>query len=48
MRLKNGKATVKLAVAKGTKPGTKKVSVSYRGDRFVAAKTKTIAVRIVR
>ncbi len=46
---KKGRATVKVKIAKSTKVGTKKVTVTYLGGTYVAKqKAKTSKVRVVR
>ncbi|HPU13363.1 MAG TPA: hypothetical protein PLQ19_06190 [Aeromicrobium sp.] len=47
LQLKNSKATIKIKVAKATKPGAKTAKVTYLGDAFAgASNAKTVRVTI--
>jgi uncharacterized protein (DUF2141 family) len=48
VRLRRGRATVRIAVGRATRPGTKPVSVSYRGDDLVAAARTTTQTTVRR
>lgn len=46
--LKNGKATVKVRLPRGLRPGTRKVTVAYAGSTYVDGARTTRTVRVTR